>query len=63
MSRRSNESTVVTSAYSVFVRGLPQDATESEIRRHFSDLFQVRQCTGALLTRRVSLTGCVCVCS
>lgn len=39
--QRSNDSTCITSGYSVFVRGLPIDATEGEIRRHFSDLFQL----------------------
>ena len=32
---------ITTSRYSVLVRGLPADATEHEVRRHFSDLYQL----------------------
>jgi RNA recognition motif-containing protein len=41
VTRRSNDSTVICSGYAVWVQNLPIDATEGEIRRHFSDLFQV----------------------
>ena len=32
---------VTTRRYSVMIRGLPVDATEQEVKRHFSDLFQL----------------------
>jgi hypothetical protein len=67
--QRSNDSTCITSGYSVFVRGLPIDATEGEVRRHFSDVFQVRPCAHTLwcavcfpVSLFASLCACVCLC-
>ena len=40
--KAKEESTQVkASDFAVFVRKLPKDASEGEIKRHFSDLFQV----------------------
>ncbi len=50
VTQRSNDSTCITSGYSVYVKNLPIDATEGEVRRHFSDLFQVSCAAPATVT-------------